>query len=174
MRYPLRSFAGLLTVVLAGLLAGCATTRPEEVPPDEQFGHRPEDSRTVAVLAPPDSTQQYFYYPAPVDTVHTRPQAFETSRPGDMQEVAVEVLIKGALPDACTELHAVSQQRAAHLIDVVLEMRRPQGAVCATVVRPYRFYVMLEGRYGPGHYTLKVNGGVTPFVIRAPEDGTTP
>ena len=83
----------------------------------------------------------------------------------------VEVLIKGALPDACAELHRVTQQRTARLIDIQLTMRRPQGAVCATVVRPYRFYVLLDGLYEPGPYTLSVNGVVKPFEILAPRDG---
>lgn len=161
-----------LCLVLA--VAGCAASRQAEVPPDEQFGHRPgdeADGRAIAVLTPADSLTRYFYYPALFDTVHVRPAPFDPARPADAQAVEVELLVKGALPDACSELHDVSQERAGHLIDVTLEMRRPQGAVCASVVRPYRFYLMLEGAYGPGAYTLKLNGRVLPFVVRAPEQG---
>ena len=36
-------------------------------------------------------------------------------------------------------------------------MRRPNGTVCASVMRPYRFYVLLEGNFDDGNYALKVN-----------------
>ena len=34
------------------------------------------------------------------------------------------------------------------------------------VLRPFRFYLPLEGVFEPGSYTLKVNGAATPFRIR--------
>ena len=78
----------------------------------------------------------------------------------------VDVLIRGSFPDACYELSGVTQSRVARLIDVTLTVRRPQGAFCATVVRPYRFYLELDGRFAPGPYTLTVNGTVAPFEVR--------
>jgi hypothetical protein len=119
------------------------------------------------VLTPPDSSVTYFYYPAVYDTLFIRPAPFEADAAGQLAdvEVPVEVLVKGSLPDACTELHDVEQRRVGHLISVELAMRRPRGGVCATVVRPYRFYMMLEGTYEPGPYTLKLNGEVHPFEV---------
>lgn len=164
------------TVLLALILitaAGCAASRPADVPPDERFGHRPEEDghRVTVTVTPPDSSTSYFYYPALFDTVHIRPAPFDPARPVDAQQVPVELLIKGALPDACTELHDARQARYGHIIEIELETRRPQGAVCANVVRPYRFYVMLDGTYGVGSYTLKINGRVYPFVVEAPDAG---
>ncbi len=157
----------LLALVAA---AGCAGSRSAPVPPDEQFGNRIDDgARTTMVLTPADTSTRYFYYPAVFDTVHIRPATFDPARPVQAQEVQVEVLVKGALPDACSELHDVVQQRFGHIVEVSLEMRRPQGAVCAAVVRPYRFYVMLEGQYAAGAYTLKLNGRPLAFEVRAPE-----
>lgn len=162
----------LALAFLALVLAACAGSQPRAVPPDERFGHRYEadspDGRSTLVITAPDA-DSYFYYPAAFDTLHVRPAPFTAGSPSEGQQVPVEVLVKGALPDACMELHAVRQQRAGHLIDVELEMRRPEGAVCAAVVRPYRFYFLLDGLYGVGSYTLKVNGTVHPFEIRVPE-----
>ncbi len=165
-----RAVAGALVL---GLLAGCFGLRSARVePPDRRFGHRydeeaPDGRRTLSIT-PPDSALAYFYYPAPFDTVVVRPAPFQVG--AQAQQVEVEVLVKGAFPDACSELHAVRQERAANLILVALEMRKPQESICASVRRPYRFYLTLEGRYGVGHYTLKLNDRAVPFQVRAPAD----
>jgi len=102
------------------------------VSPQPPVGSRTvqEDKRETMILSPPDSTVEYFYYPAPFDTVLIRPEPFDTSRAIEDQQVRVEVLVKGALPDACTELHEVEQERYARLIDVSIIMRRPRKQVC--------------------------------------------
>ena len=156
------------------LAAGCLGSRETERPPDEQFGHRyetPPDDRSEIVLREPSAEAEYFYYPAIFDTVHVRSALFDPNIPAGAQRVPIEVLVKGAFPDTCTELHDVEQERAGHLILMQLTMRRPKGAVCTSVVRPYRFYVMLEGLYGIGDYTLKINGTPYAFQVRVPEDG---
>ena len=159
-RAPLRLLA-LMGVLVA---AGC---RPSaELAPDERYGHRPDEAQQTLLIRPPDSTLTYYTYTAYFDTLHVRvgpPAVGETARP-------VEVLVKGALPDGCTELAGVEQERAGHLVTVALTTRRPRGAVCPQVVRPFRFYLDLDGRYEPGAYTLKVNDVVHPFMVRPPED----
>ncbi len=157
-------------VVLAGLAAGCTGSRSaEEVPPDQQFGHRYDaeapDGRQTITIAPADSAVDYFYYPATFDSVNVRPALFDLTLPVEGQQVEVEVLVKGAFPDACMELHAITQERTGNIINAKLEMRRPQGSICASVRRPYRFYVMLQGRYGVGNYTLKLNDIAIPFQV---------
>ena len=161
--------------VLLGLVAGCVGSRSaEEVSPDEQFGHRYDtegpDGRRTITIAPADSEQDYFYYPATFDSVNVRPAPFVVGLPAEGQDVEVEVLIKGAFPDACMELHRVEQERAGHIINATLEMRRAQGSICASVRRPYRFYMMLEGRYSVGNYTLKLNGEPISFQVLAASD----
>lgn len=128
-----------------------------------------DGSRRIEIAAA-DSLRDYFYAPAILETIVVRPAPYRGTE-ADSSGVPVEVLIKGALPDACAELHRVSQVRAARLISIDLTMRRLRSDVCATVVRPYRFYVLLDGLYGPGAYSLSVNGTVKPFEIRAPESG---
>lgn len=149
------------------LSAGCGTTTEAVVPPDEEFGHRFDgtapDGRTTYAIVPPDSGITYMYYPAVYDTVHVRhiPVAADLSQ--------IEVLVKGSFPDSCTELHSVDQSRVEHIVTIDLQMRKPRGTVCASVMRPYRFYVLLDGQYDTGNYTLKLNGRVHNFVIREPE-----
>jgi hypothetical protein len=147
-------------------LAGCSRSR-DAARPDDTYGHRYEgvapDGRETVLLAPTDSAGAYVVTPAVLDSVAVRPARRE-ALPGEA--VPVEVLVKGALPDACSALDEAVQTRAAHLIDVTLTMRRPRGTVCAQVVRPFRFYLPLDGSFPPGSYTLKVNGTAYPFRIR--------
>jgi len=159
-----------LALLAAGLLAGCAHTAKAPLDPDEQFGHRVEgespDGRRTVVIQPPDSARTYRFYPATVQTVTVRPAPME--KPGDERGVSVEILVKGALPDACTELHDVDQERTGNIIRVNLQMRRPASAVCASVLRPYRFYLELDGLYAAGSYTLILNDRPWPFQILVP------
>ena len=161
----------LLLLLLAGCtLAGCTGSRATP-DPDVQFGHRyndpaPDGTHTVTIT-PLTEGETYRYYPATFESVIVRPAAFKPAVSADIQQVDVEVLIKGALPDACMELHAFVQERTANIITATLEMRRAQSTLCASVRRPYRFYVLLEGQYSAGHYTLRLNGQAVPFQIRS-------
>lgn len=148
-------------------LAGCAGSGGADEP-DRQFGQRPDegtDGETL-LITPPDAAAEFFYYPAYASEVVIRSGAAEAGRR------PVELLIKGALPDACTELHDVREEQKTHLIEVTFETRRPKGAVCAQVVRPFRFYYVLAEPLTPGDYTLKLNDAVHPFTVRPlPDEG---
>ena len=149
-------------------LAGCFAMRPPEKTPDETFGHRvdgiDEDGSTTVVIRPPVDSLQYRTLPAVFQDVTIRPAPMTPDL--EASGVEVEVLIKGAFPDSCSELHEIQQERTGNILRVDLTMRRPQGAICASVLRPYRFYFMLEGSYGPGPYSLMLNGESHPFEIR--------
>ena len=157
--------------ILILVVTGCAGSRtaPE---PDAQFGHRygdpaPDGSHTVTTT-PVEEGETYRYYPASFESVVIRPAPFDVAIAVDTQHVEVEALIKGALPDACMQLHSFEQERTGNIINATLQMRRAQSIVCASAQRPYRFYVMLGGRYRAGHYTLRLNGQAIPFQIRTP------
>jgi len=151
-------------------MAGCVALPQKTVEPEEQFGHRvpgtSEDGRVTISIDPPDEEVEYRFFDAVYEDVVFRPAPVSTENVAD--GVSVEVLVKGAFPDSCSELHDVSQQRNGHVVDATLVMRRPSGSVCATVLRPYRFYMMLEGDYTPGSYTVKLNGRTHTFVVSEP------
>lgn len=159
-----------LLLVGAFVWSGCVASRDEGAPPGEQFGTQlPSDEavETLQITAP--SEEEAFYtIPAVLDGVDPRVEPFEPGTPA-AEGTRVEALVEGAFPDACSALHTVEQERAMHLVDVTIEMRRPQGQLCATVVRPFRYYLMLDGTFTPGAYTLLVNGKEYPFVVRAPD-----
>ncbi len=163
-----------MCMAISVALTACLGSREVEESPDERYGHRfesegPEGRRTIAIL-PPDSTESYFYYPAVIDTVHVRPAPL-TPGVAVNNTVPVEILVKGSIPDGCTEMHDVAQERFGHIIHVRVQMRKPEGSVCTRVIRPYRFYLRLEGMYGEGNYTLKLNNRVFPFAVRTPPAG---
>jgi hypothetical protein len=159
----LRAAALLLGVIS---LAACSGGRRATA--DGQYGHRADewgaDGRETLLISPPADSAGFFVYPAVVDSVAVRPERRAVA-PGEA--VPVEVLVKGALPDACSALDAVTQSQTGHFVTLALTMRQPRGAVCAQVVRPYRFYVRLDSLFAPGSYTLTLNGRVTPFQILA-------
>ena len=172
-----RSRIATMTLFCLAVAAGCLGPRgPVEKAPDQRFGHRYEgrtsDGRETLVIVPPDTSRTYFYYPAVYDTVFIRPSIPAEGTPFPAEGVSVEVLVKGAFPDACHALHDVKQTIMGRIVAVNLEMRRPQGALCASVMRPYRYYFMLEGTYMPGNYTLKLNDEAHAFVVRAPVAGS--
>ena len=159
-----RGWAPALALLVGLGVAACSGSR--EPDPDEQFGVRVEEEgpeeRETMLITPPDSTEEFFYYPAYVAEVTVRP-----GPAGPQGRRPVELLLKGALPDACTALHRIERTgRVGNIIDVAFEMRRPKGAVCAQVVRPYRFYYELDEPLEPGDYTLRINDAVHPFSVR--------
>lgn len=141
---------------------GCAATSSKTTVSEGDFGHRIDgetDGRRTVVITPAASTDTFEVSPVAYETVDIRLGV----RIGD--STPVELLIKGALPDACTELHGVNQTRTETEVIVQLQTRRARGALCATVLRPYRFYLTLDGVFKTGRYTLDLNGRRQPFTV---------
>ena len=142
-------------------MPGCSGTRPEA-----RFGQRmgdADDGRETVLLAAPADSAGFLVFPAVIDSVAVRAER-AVLVPGET--TAVEVLVKGALPDACAEMARATQSRLGNYVTVTLDMRTPRDQVCAAVVRPYRFYLPLDGLYDAGSYVLTLNGAPHPFQIR--------
>ena len=157
---------GFFALLSCVVFSGCFALRP--APVDSEFGHREDgvsvDGRQTIMISPPDESKEYRFFDATYESVAIRP--YRITAENQSEGVAVEVLIKGSFPDSCSELHDVVQQRAGNLILVTLTMRRPEGAVCASVLRPYRYYLDLEGLFVPGPYSLKLNDKSNSFTVR--------
>ena len=166
-----RSIYLMFAIIVSGsmVFSGCLGTSERTVNLDDQYGHRIEgetpDGRQTIIILPAEEERTYRFFPAVYQSVNVRPAPIRSAT--DEGGVSVEILVKGAFPDACTELHDVEQVRTGNLIRVSLQMRRPAGAICASVLRPYRFYLELEGLYAVGAYSLFLNDRAHPFEIRA-------
>ena len=160
----MRALLPALAVALVAGLTACGGSSSAAGGPDrDRFGYRvgSDPNRETILLRPLTDSTRYIFYPAVVDSVAVRP----AGRPAPGDGVAVEVLVQGALPDACAELTEVTQSREGRFVAVDLFMRQPRETVCAAVVRPFRFYVVLDGSFEAGSYTLRVNGSPMPFQV---------
>ncbi|MDT0630291.1 hypothetical protein [Rubrivirga litoralis] len=151
-------------LLLGGALLLTACGGSGEAAAPDRYGYRVGGAvggRTTVALAPPDTTVRTLAFPAVVDSVGVR----AAGRPAPGDGVAVEAVVLGAFPDACSALSDVRQERAGHYVTATLAMRQPLETVCAAVVRPFRFYLPLDGAFAAGSYTLKVNDTVVPFQV---------
>lgn len=162
----------LITLLVVPVFAACSGAG--NVDPDDEFGHRwggvaPDGRETLLIPIDSADVGQFIVLPAGIDSVVVRANQ---RRIAPEQTTTVEVLVKGALPDACSSLHRVEQRRTSHMIDVSITMRQPRGRICANVVRPFRFYLTLDGEYAPGSYAMTINGASHPFQILSTEAGS--
>lgn len=75
-------------------------------------------------------------------------------------------VVRGRLPDACTQLQTPDVRRTGSIIDVILETRRPFGASCAQMVVPFEKRVRLGiDSEVSGAYVVNVNGVSQSFAV---------
>lgn len=108
------------------------------------------------------------------------PTAQPVSSPALVQEVAVElsgpapatvtVHAQGILPDSCTTLGDITQQReGAQLFATIMAVRNaPPDAACAQVAQPFDRRFTLDWPLDAGSYTITVNGVQRQFSVAAP------
>jgi inhibitor of cysteine peptidase len=82
------------------------------------------------------------------------------------EPVSVRVDAAGTLPDACTTIDRVRQERRGSGVSVSITTRREFGASCAAQPRPFRQAVLLDiVGLAPGLYFVEVNGVEGTFQI---------
>jgi inhibitor of cysteine peptidase len=87
----------------------------------------------------------------------------EVSRRAPVDAWAV---VSGQLPDACTELQSPDVRRNGSVFDVVLETRRPFGAMCAQMLVPFERRIRLGvDTEVSGAYVVNVNGVSQSFAV---------
>jgi inhibitor of cysteine peptidase len=83
--------------------------------------------------------------------------------------VQVDVLVKGNLPDGCTELGDAKQQLLGKTFNINLETRKLKDAdvMCTQALVPFEETIALENVVGitAGEYTVNVNGVSKTFVM---------
>ena len=72
--------------------------------------------------------------------------------------VQVYLIARGYLPDPCTKIHQIIQEREDYHFSVTITTYRPPGA-CIQIIAPFEETIPLEV-YGlpAGTYTVEVNG----------------
>ncbi len=163
---------GFVLFLLGYVVACSGSNTGMSIEPEMRFGHRyeglPPDEYSTVMITVPEQGRTFTYFPATFERVIVRPDLLHL----EQDTVAVEILVKGSLPDSCMELHAFDQKRVGNIITATLQMRRPQSQICAAVRHSYRLYLMLDGGFIRGHYILKLNDSTIPFVVHQTERST--
>lgn len=73
--------------------------------------------------------------------------------------VQVHVVARGYVPDGCTRIDKISQNRKEKLFEVKITTRRPKDAACILVIQEFEEVVPLDVLdLSAGLYTVDVNG----------------
>jgi hypothetical protein len=79
---------------------------------------------------------------------------------------AVQINIRGYLPDPCTQISRISERWEGNTIYLTVETSRPPDVMCAQVIAEFEQGYLLRNVPGRGTYTLVVNEVVTQFTIQ--------
>ena len=81
--------------------------------------------------------------------------------------VQVRVLARGNLPDGCTEIDGVGQERVDRTFTVTITTARPADAICTQALVPFEETIPLDARDLPaGVYSVDVNGVQGTFELQ--------
>lgn len=76
----------------------------------------------------------------------------------------VQAFVQGEIGDGCTTLQGVTQRRSGNAIELTATFRR-QGDVCTMIMQLMNEWVVLNGTFEPGEYTLRANARALPFRL---------
>jgi inhibitor of cysteine peptidase len=141
---PRHRFAGLLissVVLLLALLAACGPA-----------------GEPTATTAPSSDDKNQVPGTAQVDSIDI---LILESFP-----VQIHVVAKGHLPDSCTTVGEIAEERDGDTFRVTIATTRPEGKSCAQVLTPFEETIALDV-YGldAGTYTVDVNGVTGTFTL---------
>ena len=77
----------------------------------------------------------------------------------------VRVQVSGTLPDGCTSLSEIRQEREDNTITVTMTTWRLTDAMCIQVIEPVVETIQLQGDFPPGEYIVRVNDVEQTFWI---------
>jgi hypothetical protein len=75
-----------------------------------------------------------------------------------------QAFVEGELGDGCNALQAITQRRSSNTVDLNVTYRR-QGEICTMVMQYVNEWVALDGRFGPGEYTVRANDRAVQFRL---------
>jgi hypothetical protein len=88
--------------------------------------------------------------------------------------VQVRVIAKGNLPDGCTQIDEITQERQDSTFRVTISTSRPAAAACTQALVPFEESVNLDVRgLKAGTYTVSVNGVNDSFTLAVDNESPT-
>jgi inhibitor of cysteine peptidase len=108
--------------------------------------------------AVPGGDQAFVYGIAPVDSVDLLTlESFP---------VQIRALVKGNLPDGCTTIDQITQQRQGSTFTVTITTKRPADKMCTEALVPFEESIALDVAGLPaGTYTVAVNAVTATFTL---------
>jgi len=80
--------------------------------------------------------------------------------------VQIRAVLRGTVPDACTEIDSIAEQREGNTFTLVVRTRRPAEALCAQVLTPYETTTGLDVLGLPaGIYTVVAGEASASFEL---------
>lgn len=149
-----------LNIILLGMVALFALAACGATPPTATVAPQPTSTLlapTPANAATPESGATPMPNVATVESVVVNTQS---TTPNE-----VEVTIKGYLPNPCTKITRIEQQRNADTFTITLETVR-EGSNCTQVISQFEETVALDTTgLAPGTYTVNVQNTTTTFDL---------
>ena len=78
--------------------------------------------------------------------------------------VQVSAQVVGYLPDGCTSLGEITQNRVGNTVTIVITTHR-SGGYCVQVIELVEQWITLKGAFPAGDYLVQVNGLVRRFRV---------
>jgi hypothetical protein len=75
-----------------------------------------------------------------------------------------QAFVQGEIGDGCTTFTGVTQRRSGNTIEISATSRR-QGEVCTMIMQLMNEWVVLDGSFGPGDYTVRANARTLSFRL---------
>jgi len=80
--------------------------------------------------------------------------------------VQITAMVRGNLPDGCTTIDQIAQERQGNTFEVTITTKRPAGKMCTQALVPFEEAIALEVNGLPaGTYTVSVNGTTGAFTL---------
>ena len=150
-----RFLSVLSLVVVVGLTsagAACAGSRSPEAPSKGTPGEGPSQPGQGQT---PDQTAPNLLTVEKVDVI-----IMESFPP------QITVKVDGWLPDGCSEVGDITQQRDGFTIDVTITIRRLSTGACIAIAPQVSRSIRLNGSFAEsGAYTVRVNGVAKSFTL---------
>jgi hypothetical protein len=186
----MQSYVRINLVALAlALIVGCgsATATPESpaVSPVATPSARPTEPLDISPIATPSDRPAESPAVSPIATPGAGSGAAPT-RPGggpaaitglapvesidlllmESFPLQVQVLVRGYLPDGCTQIDQIEQVRTGNVFRIQITTTRPADKMCTQIVVPFEESIPLDVVGLPaGTYTVDVNGVTASFTL---------
>jgi inhibitor of cysteine peptidase len=94
-----------------------------------------------------------------------------TVQSSDTPPVQIKLLVRGNLPDSCTNIGEIKQEYSDNSFQVQIATSRPSDVMCAAMLTPFEQVVSLNtAGLSAGTYSVIVNGIQTTFTLGANPD----